>query len=543
VLAAALCAALLLPSGAVGEQASSRAHRVASGLLDVGARDTCAVLDTGRERCWGNGSQGQPGYGNTDTIGDDETPDAAGPVDLGTGRTVSAIGSGYNHTCAILDNAQVRCWGSGAHGHLGYGNTDNVGDDETPGSVGPVNLGPGRTAVEITGGAGHVCAILDNGRVRCWGSNSSGQLGYPNTGDIGDDETPGSVGPVNLGAGRTAIAITGGGDHTCAILDNGKVRCWGTNSDGQLGYPNMGNVGDDETPGSIGPVNLGAGRTAVAITGGNDHTCAILDNGRVRCWGDNFSGQLGYPNTGDIGDDETPGSVGPVDLGAGRTAVAISAGDDHTCAALDNGTVRCWGSNSDGQLGYGNFDNIGDDESPAAAGPVNLGAGRTAVAIAAGALHTCALLDHGAVRCWGDGNDGQLGYGDTDTIGDDETPDTVGPVSLGGTIATRGISELSLKAKPKRDRTKPFKFTAKGRLTGSWIADTATCQGRVKVKAKKGSRTVARDTSHLRLAAGECTYKARLKTRKRGRLKLSANFAGTTNLTPDKSNAVKVRAG
>jgi alpha-tubulin suppressor-like RCC1 family protein len=543
VLTAALCAALLLPGGAVGEQAASKVHRVASGSLDVGARDTCAVLDTGRERCWGDGSQGQLGYGNTDTIGDDETPDSAGPVDLGTGRTVSAISSGYNHTCAILDNGTLRCWGNDNNGELGYGNTDNVGDDETPASVGPVNLGPGRTAVEITGGADHNCAILDNGKVRCWGSNSSGQLGYPNTGEIGDDETPGSVGPVNLGAGRTAVAISAGGSHTCAILDNGKVRCWGSNSDGQLGYPNTGNVGDDETPGSIGPVKLGAGRTAVAITGGNDHTCAILDNGRVRCWGQGFSGQLGYGNTDNVGDDETPGSVGPVNLGAGRTAVAISAGDDHTCAVLDNGAVRCWGSNSDGQLGYPSTGNVGDDETPDSVGPVAIGSGRTAVAIAAGALHTCALLDHGSVRCWGAGNDGQLGYGNADTIGDDETPGSVGPVSLGGAIATKADSTLSLKAKPKRDRTKPFKFKARGRLTGLWVADTATCEGRVKVKAKKGSKTVARETSHLRLGSGACAYRVTLKTGKRGRLKLSAYFAGSTNLVGDKSNAARVRAG
>jgi alpha-tubulin suppressor-like RCC1 family protein len=542
VLAAALCAALLLPSGAIGEQASSRAHRVASGLLDVGAQDTCAVLDTGRERCWGDGSLGQLGYGNVDTIGDDETPDSAGPVDLGTGRTVSAISSGYNHTCAILDNAQVRCWGRGSHGPLGYGNTDNIGDDETPSSVGPVDLGPGRTAIAIAGDGAHTCAILDNGRVRCWGSNTSGQLGYPNTGDIGDDETPGSIGPVNLGAGRTAGAITASGDHTCVILDNGKVRCWGDNSNGQLGYASTDNIGDDETPAAAGPVNLGAGRTAVAITAGNSHTCAILDNGKVRCWGDNFSGQLGYPNTGDIGDDETPGSVGPVNLGTGRTAVAIAAGDDHTCALLDNGAIRCWGSNSDGQLGYPNTGNIGDDESPAAAGPVNLGAGRTAVAIAAGALHTCALLDNGTVRCWGNGDAGQLGYGNTDTIGDDETPGSVGPVSLGGTIATRGVSELSLRAKPKRDRTKPFKFKASGDLTG-FIADTATCQGRVKVKAKKGSKTVARDSARLGLASGECAYKTTLKTGKRGRLRLSAKFAGNGNLAGDRSNPARVRAG
>jgi hypothetical protein len=174
---------------------------------------------------------------------------------------------------------------------------------------------------------------------------------------------------------------------------------------------------------------------------------------------------------------------------------------------------------------------------------VNLGTGRTAVAIAAGALHTCALLDNGRVRCWGDGNDGQLGYANQDTIGDDETPGSVGPVDLGGSIAIRAASELSLRARPKRDRTKPFKFTAKGQLAGRWIADTAVCEGKVKVTAKKGSKPIARASARLRLASGACTYKARLKTGKRGRLRLSAKFAGNSNLTPDRSKSAKVRAG
>src|SRR5205823_9898274 len=126
--------------------------------------------------------------------------------------------------------------------------------------------------------------------------------------------------------------------------------------------------------------------------------------------------------------------------------------------------------------------------------------------------------------------------GNADTIGDDETPGSVGPVSLGGAIATKADSTLSLKAKPKRDRTKPFKFKARGRLTGLWVADTATCEGRVKVKAKKGSKTVARETSHLRLGSGACVYRATVKTAKRGRLKLSANFAGSSNLVGDRSN-------
>ncbi|MGQ0823729.1 MAG: Calx-beta domain-containing protein [Actinomycetota bacterium] len=130
------------------------------------------------------------------------------------------------------------------------------------------------------------------------------------------------------------------------------------------------------------------------------------------------------------------GRGGAGHLGAGRTAIAVSAGWVYTCAILDNGTVRCWGTNGSGQLGYANTTVIGDTETPDTAGPVDLGAGRTATALAAGALSTCALLDDGTVRCWGEGGGGHLGYGNTTDIGDNEAPATVGPVVLGGTLAS-----------------------------------------------------------------------------------------------------------
>ena len=191
-------------------------------------------------------------------------------------------------------------------------------------------------------------------------------------------------------------------------------------------------------PPRVPTVDLGPGRTAKAITAGGSHTCAILDDNSVRCWGYAYWGELGYgnpepdpstpdvePNPLDIGDNETPGSVGPVDLGPGRTAKAITAGNLHTCAILDDDTVRCWGRGGDGQLGYGNPNNVGDRGTPAAVGPVDLGPGRKARAIAAGVDQTCAVLDDGSVRCWGLGSDGRLGTGATDRIGDDETPGSV----------------------------------------------------------------------------------------------------------------------
>ncbi|MDH3754110.1 MAG: hypothetical protein OEU32_09595 [Acidimicrobiia bacterium] len=416
--------------------------------IDAGVFFSCAVLDTGAVRCWGNGLDGRLGYAAVENIGDDETPDAIAPVDLGAGRTATAVSTGNNHTCALLDDGTVRCWGAGESGQLGYGNTENIGDDETPGSAGPVDLGAGRTAVAITTGQSHSCAVLDDGTVRCWGfagdaASPFGQLGYGNFENIGDDETPGSVGPVDLGAGRTAVAIDGGYIHTCAVLDDGTVRCWGEGAGGKLGYGNTDTIGDDETPGSVGPVDLGAGRTAVAIAAGGGHSCAVLDDGSVRCWGNASSGKLGYGNTTNIGDNETPGSVGPVDLGAGRTAVAITVGDDHTCALLDDASVRCWGESTGGRLGHGNQDDIGDNELPSSVGPVDLGSGRTATAVNGGSGHTCAALDDATVRCWGTNSFGELGYPNTPNIGDNETPGSVGPVAVGGQLSLVSLASLS----------------------------------------------------------------------------------------------------
>jgi hypothetical protein len=340
------------------------------------------------------------------------------------------VSAGDAHTCALLDNGTVRCWGFSADGQLGYGSTTTVGDDESPASVGPVNLGVGRAATAIAAGSYHTCAVLDDGHVRCWGSTFYGQVGYPRTSTIGDDEAPGAVGPLDLGTGRTATAITAGARHTCALLDGGDVRCWGDADNGQLGYGNINRIGDDEAPGSVGPVDLGAARTARAITAGAYHTCALLDTGAVRCWGYGLNGQLGYGNTASVGDDETPASVGTVDLGPGRTATAISAGDFHTCALLDDGTVRCWGEGAGGRLGYGNTNTIGDNETPGSVGPVNLGAAGHALAVSAGGAHTCARLDEGTVTCWGDGGNGRLGYCNERSIGDDEFPASVGAVPL-----------------------------------------------------------------------------------------------------------------
>jgi E3 ubiquitin-protein ligase HERC3 len=178
-------------------------------------------------------------------------------------------------------------------------------------------------------------------------------------------------------------------------------------------------------------VDLGTGRTAQALAAGYNHTCALLDDGTVKCWGWNYTGQLGLGDTSDRGDAplEMGDDLPAVDLGTGRTAQALAAGYLHTCALLDDGTVKCWGRNNSGQLGLGDTGDRGQvigemgDDLPA----VDLGTGRTAQALAAGEFHTCALLDDGTVKCWGRNGYGQLGLGDTSDRGDE-------PVEMGDAL-------------------------------------------------------------------------------------------------------------
>jgi alpha-tubulin suppressor-like RCC1 family protein len=428
--------------GGGGDTAGKNADAV---TLSAGTTHTCRRLDNGTLKCWGQNWVGQLGLGDTDNRGDapGEMGDALPAVDLGSGRNAVALSAGSHHTCALLDYGAVKCWGDNGFGQLGLGDTDPRGD--TPAGMGDalpaVYLGDGRRAVALMVGGDHTCALMDNGAVKCWGRNNYGQLGLGDTDNRGD--APGEMGDVlpavDLGSGRSAVELMAGSFHTCALLDNGAVKCWGRNDYGQLGLGDTDPRGD--APGEMGDVlpavDLGSGRSAVALAAGSYHTCALLDNGAVKCWGANSGGQLGLGDIDNRGD--VPGEMGDalptVDLGNGRSAMALAAGGTHTCALLDNGAVKCWGANSSGQLGLGDTDYRGDapGEMGDALQAVDLGNGRSAMALAAGASHTCALLDNGAIKCWGHNGGGRLGLGDTNPRGDapGEMGDALPAVDLG----------------------------------------------------------------------------------------------------------------
>lgn len=439
---ASLSVAIRDPAGNPLTAAHEWQFNTGGNRLAAGGGHTCLRADSGTVKCWGDNVFGQLGLGDTQARGDQagELGDNLPAVALG-GPVVDVVAGDY-FNCARLEDGSVKCWGLNRVGELGVGNDQIQGD--APGemqNLPAVNLGTGRRAAQVVTGSGHACARLDNGAVKCWGNNSFGQLGVGDTAhrgrlatDLGD-----RLPAVDLGAGRLAVELAAGGFRTCARLDNGAVKCWGQNDRGQLGIGDTLNRGDagNEMGDRLPAVDFGAGRTAVRLAAGRDHTCAVLDNGQVKCWGLNNSAQLGVGATFNRGDEtgEMGDALPAVNLGSNRLALAVAAGLQHSCAILDDATVKCWGANFAGQLGTGDVSPRGSIgfEMGDALPVVELGAGRSARDLVSGWNFSCAYLDKGTVKCWGLNDLGQLGLGDTANRGDEsgELGDNLGAVDLG----------------------------------------------------------------------------------------------------------------
>lgn len=396
---------------------------LASGVIEIRANayHTCALLNSGAVRCWGANYSGQ--------LGDGSTSDRTKPVDVvGLDSGVAMLALGGAHSCAVMSSGAVKCWGNNGSGQLGDSTTTHR---TTPVDVVTLN----RNVARVTAGSSHTCALLTSGVVKCWGNNSSGQLGNGassirttlidvvglssgvNTiavgrdtscavttgggakcwgsnysGQIGDGTTidrPAPVDVINLGE---VSKITPSGSHSCALSNTGGVFCWGANYYGELG--------NGATNAQLQPVaTSGLGSGVIDIAVGDYHSCALLTSGGVMCWGYNYYGQLG--------DNTTINRITPVAVfGLASGVKAITAGGYHSCALLNSGAVYCWGANYYGQLGDGSTTNR---SIPSA----SLGLGSGVSAVSAGGANTCVLLSNGAVYCWGANYDGQLGDGTT----------------------------------------------------------------------------------------------------------------------------------
>ncbi len=406
--------------------------------LTTGINHTCARLIDGGLKCWGAGGLGALGLGDTLTRGDavGEMGAALPRVNLGTGRSVVQVVAKSSHTCVRLDDNTVKCWGVDSWGVLGLGGINpTIGDqpNEMGDNLPVVDLGSNRTVVQLAAGEVHNCARFSDGSVKCWGNNGYGALGQ---GDRliarGDepDEMGDSLPVVQLGSGRKALNISAGNMRTCAILDDHSVKCWGDNYWGNLGLGDYEHRGDD--PGEMGDalprVNLGTGRTVLRISTSGSHTCAVLDNATVKCWGGNGYGQLGLGDHYDRGGSSaTMGDNLPtVELGTNRTAVSVDVGIGTSCARLDNKALKCWGHNGYGELGLGDIAYRGNlvDQMGDALPVIEVGTGRNAGEIDMHSWHACVRLDNNSVKCWGNNAAGQLGLGDTSNRGD--TPGEMG---------------------------------------------------------------------------------------------------------------------
>ena len=315
-------------------------------LITVGTRHACDITRVGHAQCWGENDAAQLGGGTLD-----ERSDA--PRTVAGVMTYVALSAGAAHTCGVTAAGDVYCWGTNELGQLGDGTTIR--------RTAPVRIGGVGTYRTVRSGAAHTCALDVDGSVRCWGDNSLGQIG---DGSRGARFVPTAV---HLPSGA-ASAIATGAQHSCALLRDQRVLCWGSNMDGQLGVTG---VAASDQPREV------SGVRATAITAGQAHTCVLLTRGAVNCWGHDDAGQLGSGTT-------VAGVPGKVMALPGRERVgSLAAGGSNSCALTRGGSVWCWGAVINSHHGA----------------PVHLGHGPY-VALAVGANVSCAVSSGRTAECW-----------------------------------------------------------------------------------------------------------------------------------------------
>lgn len=411
--------------------------------LASGGDHACAITAIGQVKCWGRNDYGQLGVGGVDSKGDagGEMGSALKAVNLGNGRFAKSVSVGFFHTCAILDNDTLKCWGRNDYGQLGIGNFNHKGMSESDMGDALPGVALGGTVKAVEAGYVHTCAILTDGSVKCWGLNYMGQLGL---GDRTTRNAPSAA--ADIGGSAKSISLNAG--HTCAVLTNNTLKCWGDNWYGQLGQNDERGRGDDagEMGSALAAIELGVQVSGVTAAGG--YTCAVLSNGDMKCFGRNQEGTLGTCwalnssnvagpcwETGYTRDTRGYGiyagqmsTLPKVDLGSFSVKTA-AAGNFFVCAADSGGAVKCFGQNYAGQLGYGDTNSRGDQVGEMGSALTHINVGGAVKTIAPGNDHACVLRTDNSVVCFGENRYGQLGRGDSIKIGD-------GAGEMGGALKT-----------------------------------------------------------------------------------------------------------
>ena len=309
--------------------------------VSVGDGSACGLTDAGDAYCWGLNDYGQLGKG--DTLGTDQP--AAVLAGANAAGSWSSIDFGAEHVCGVAPDDSAYCWGNGSFGRLG----DGTGSDRAS----PVRVADGENASgawkQISAGGYITCGIGGDASAYCWGSGSNGSLGNGGAGN--------AASPVRV-LGGPYVSVSAGVEHACAVTADFTLACWGLNASGQLG--------DGTTSNSLAPVavRLSSGESAWSVEAGDVHTCAVLSDMRLRCWGDNTYGQLGTGNAG--GFEASPAFVG------WDQWISLSVGSLTTCAVRrDDERAFCWGYNGSGQVGDGTLDDRSTPTDVSTAGVLN----------------------------------------------------------------------------------------------------------------------------------------------------------------------------
>jgi alpha-tubulin suppressor-like RCC1 family protein len=371
------------------------------GCGSASSGSSVATVDGGTPDATISGDDGASSDGGVVAPGDGGVGLAdAGPY-TGLSCTVTpcaiALAAGGGHVCALLADHTVRCWGQNVSGELGSGAYDagHVVPSQTPGPTAVTGIaGVGQIAAGGYGsGFGTTCAGLNDAGVLCWGSNGDGVLGIGLPAD-GSAPPAQSIAPLPLDLDAVS-GLALGGFFGCAVVSEGGVSCWGDNSESELGRALDAGLFDPT------PTTVSLSSAASAVATGKYHACALLRDRSVECWGAADQGQTGEVVDGGIA---TPQPI------AGLAATQLAASEGSTCAITTAGGVVCWGSNQLGQLGRGDTDAepVTIDPVPE---PVALPTGATALQIASAVGSTCSLLSDHTVWCWGDNAYGELGTG------------------------------------------------------------------------------------------------------------------------------------
>ena len=339
--------------------------------ITLGPSQTSAILEDGTLVFWGNNLEGQIGYNFRSQI--------FAPTKVA--NNIKEIAFGYSHTCVIFNTGdKLQCWGDNRYGQLGNDSIINSSDPVT------VILGTNVGVRQVSLGSYHSCVVLENDELKCWGYNRYGQVGDGTTLDRKVPQT------VNLGSGVKQVSL--GDIHSCAVLINEEVKCWGNNLGGQLGD---GSIITSSVPKAISVGKIGVRQVVL----GGYHTCVVLKNNQLKCWGFNDQGQIGDGSSEENHPEPTLVKFyeGDDEIGVKQ----VSLGGYHTCAILLNDELRCWGANFEGQLG---INSTVHSYSPQ---KVSLGVGTSLKKVVLGTRHSCALLDKGEMKCWGSNWSGQIG--------------------------------------------------------------------------------------------------------------------------------------